>query len=894
VNRQGDDGERLIGRDAELRQIQRALQRLDKGLPTLVEVVAEPGMGKSSLLAELGRQLGGKTVLRARATELEHATPCAVVAKAFESTGLNGSVEATVRQLIGVDAGTVDIPRHESYRTARRTLMELADPAGVAVLLDDVHWADGDSLALLEYLLSTMPAAGVLVAVAYRPRQAPARLVGALDAPEVAAWRERVELGPLNRADSLALLNDEHLVAAGAGNPLYLLALAHAGDAVHANVPDRLRAALLSDVDSASPAARQLARAAAVVGDPFDADVAVEVSGLDRPAATVAIDELHRRDVIRPESAKLLTFRHPLLRRMIYDDAPPGWRRSAHRAAITALRWRGASVMAEAAHVERCAGTGDTDAVEVLLKAADLAGPRAPASAARWLRGAMALVPATVAAAPEWLARHVQLARYLVLAGQFAEAQDVLREVPADLRRTEIVILQATIDRLLGNHNDGRRRLLDELDRNSHPALALELATVELMEGTVSARTIELARQACDSPELRTGAYAVAAVTSFLVGDLDNALDHCDSAVLCLDALPDHELGQQLDACVWTGWTEISLARFLPGLAHFERGVELARHSGQAHLLSHLLVGRAICLRWLGRLPAAAEVADEAVDVARVCRSNELLALAMANRAWIAIFGGDLAAARAQAEAVVRLAGPDTGWWATMAGFVAATAQAEAGSVAAAGRRLLTIGGGAELPRVDPQGRPAWYELLVRAAVADGDRPRAKAWAARATASADDRLPMPSGLAALARAGSVSPDNPSAGRDAQRAVDLFAQAGAPLELARATMVLAQCLAATGRQSAARKLAGQAADIYATCGADRLRDNAQLTSAPSTPLSRRESEVTELVSRGYTNKQIAEELYVTEKTVETHLSRIFTKLSLSSRAALAAWLVASRE
>ncbi|MDQ3789480.1 MAG: AAA family ATPase, partial [Actinomycetota bacterium] len=503
----GESAPPLVGRDRELDRLAGAVSRLDRGLPGLVEVVAEPGVGKSALLTALVAMLGDRPVLRARATELEQATPCGVLARAIETAGAGPQADELVRQLLGVDVATVGIPRHETFRAVRTYLGDLAAPAGTALVLDDMHWADGDSLALLEYLLDTRPAEAMLVAVAYRPRQAPLRLLSALTKPSVAPGLERIELAPLAPRDAARLVRasgwhgpTDAIVAAGGGNPLYLLALTHAEDIP---VPGGVRAALLSDVDSASPAARHLARSAAVVGDPFDPDVVVEVAGLDRPSAAEAIDELHRRDVVRPESGTLLRFRHPLLRRMIYDGAPPAWRRSAHRAAITALRWRGASVLAEAAHLELCAGPGDLDAVEVLVKAAELAGPRAPASAARWLRCALERVPDTEAASLRWLDHRIGLARYLVLAGQLTEARTTLPTVTGHLpiapdpRRTEVVVLRATVERLLGNHNDARRLLAAELaltvpDTLPHAELALELATTDLTEGNVSARTVDL------------------------------------------------------------------------------------------------------------------------------------------------------------------------------------------------------------------------------------------------------------------------------------------------------------------------------------------------------------------------------------------------------------------
>ena len=798
----------LVGRRAEIDRLATAVTRLDRGSTTLVEIVAEPGMGKSSLLDVLGDRLGDRPVLRARATEFEQAMPCGVVAKALAGRG-----DEILRERAA--------PRHETYRAIRDLLGELADQTGIALLLDDLHWADGDSLALLDYLLTSRSAAGMLVAVAYRPRPAPNRLLTALS--DVVAEHERIELGPLAPADSITLVGGarpdraDAIVAASGGNPLYLLALANATGTA-AEVPGRLRAALLSDVDSASDVAKHLARAAAVVGEPFDPDLVIEVAGLDRQAAVGALEELRRRDVFGPEGTEL-RFRHPVLRRMIYDDAPPGWRRSAHRAAIAALHNRGASVLALAPHLELCAGSGDTQAIEVLLEAAELAGSRAPAGAARWLRGALALIPEQDATAAPWLGHHVRLARFLVLAGQFTQARDALDDVvdhlpPApDPRRVTVVVLRATVERLLGNHNDGRRILLAELtqstsDSFAYAELALELSTVELMEGTFSARTVDLADQAARiggrDRLLRTGAAAVAAAASFLTGDLDAAIRNCDNASRLVDALSDDELSGRIDACVWTGWAENSLERYASAVAHFDRGIELAGRTGQAHLLCHLLVGRAIGQRWLGGLAAARRDAEEAVDIARLCRSDELLALSVCVRAWFTGFT-DVAAARADAEAVVRLAGADPGWWATMAGFVAATLDLDAG-------RVLVIGGGADLPRVDPLGRPAWYEELARAG-----GPRVAEWAQRAAAAADPRLPAGVGLAELAAAHLGDPGS------ARRAIELFTTAGTPVEAARATVALAGCVEDA---SEARRLLAEAAAAFDECGAVRLRDAAR--------------------------------------------------------------------
>src|SRR6185295_10073631 len=88
-------------------------------------------------------------------------------------------------------------------------------------------------------------------------------------------------------------------------------------------------------------------------------------------------------------------FRHPLLRRAVYEAAPAGWRLAAHERAAAALAARGAAPAERAHHVEQYAARGDEEAISLLLEAGTAAAARAPGAATRWFETTLELLPAT-------------------------------------------------------------------------------------------------------------------------------------------------------------------------------------------------------------------------------------------------------------------------------------------------------------------------------------------------------------------------------------------------------------------------------------------------------------------------------------------------------------------
>src|SRR4051812_33949643 len=219
--------EHLVGRAEELGSFDHLLAALDRRQPAAIELVGEPGIGKTRLLAELSARADsrGQLVLSGSASELERDLPFWLFVDALDEyvRGLDPRRLDALDEEVRTELGTVlpslpaltsrRVPRlqHERYRSHRaiRELLELlAVSKPLVLVLDDVHWADPGSVELLGALLRRPPAGPVLMAVALRPRQTPERLASALARAHRAGTLTRAELGGLTLAEARELLGD--------------------------------------------------------------------------------------------------------------------------------------------------------------------------------------------------------------------------------------------------------------------------------------------------------------------------------------------------------------------------------------------------------------------------------------------------------------------------------------------------------------------------------------------------------------------------------------------------------------------------------------------------------------------------------------------------------------
>jgi predicted ATPase len=537
---------RTVGRESELERLDAALEALDGGTPACIAVEGEPGIGKTRLLRELRdrAEARGHLVLAGSAAEFERSVPFSVWADALDAyvaaQGLELPDADDLAEILpalrrpGASASAVADERYRAHRTMRGLLDVLATDRPLVLALDDLHWSDPASIDLVAALLRRGPDAAVLLALAFRPGQAPERLAAALATPAVA----RLALGPLTEGAAAELLGGADASAIyrrAGGNPFYLEQLARVaphetgsadGDG-GGGIPAAVRASLAEELAALSPRERALLGGAAVAGEPFEPDLAAAIGELPLDAGLDALDALLARDLLRPTTVpRRFRFRHPLVRRAVYDAVPGGRRLAAHARAARALAARGAATTELAHHVERSAAQGDEEAIDVLTTAGAATAARSPAAAVRWFEAALRLLPA--ADAERQVALRVSLAsaqRSLDLEACRATLLEAMELLPADAgtgsRRVELTALCAAVEHWLGRHEDAHRRLVrawDELpDRTTAPAAALQielavdgLYLLDLPHAVEMGRgALEVARGVGDRPLVAAAASAL-------------------------------------------------------------------------------------------------------------------------------------------------------------------------------------------------------------------------------------------------------------------------------------------------------------------------------------------------------------------------------------------------
>ena len=822
--------------------------------------------------------------------------------------------------------------RFRAHRAVRALLDLLAVHRPVVLMVDDLHWADEATLEMLAHLVRRPPRGPVLLALAHRgvlhKPLGPALAEAERDGRVEALHPKPLSLGEAN--DLLQELSDtDHgaLHSASGGNPLYLRELARAGAAPPGNgdagsyavdeVPAAVSAAIGTELARLPPATLGFVRSAAVLGDVFELDVAAEVSGLAAAEATACLDELVGDDLVRTtDLPRSFRFRHPIVRHAVYELCPIGRRLDAHARAAAALARRGVSATTRARHVELSADRGDEPAIALLTEAALDAAPRAPATAAYWYTAALRLLPDDP---QRRLPLLVPMAKCLGAAGRLVDARDTLEGVlpllPADDRagRGRLVATCAGIDHLLGDHAAATARLrstLAELDGEATPqstALKTQLAANAFFTGDFPAqRDWSIAAlsdaEALGHPADRGAAVALLGCADYMVGEVDDARDHLAAAEQLLDEMDDRQVGRHLTSYTWCGICEVYLERFDRSLAVHDRCLATSRALGQDFVSALARIGRSLALAWQGRLPEAAEEADAAVETAELLGQAQFLTWALWVRAWAAHQSGDLDGAERLAVRAIELGSQAEDPVTVMAHCHLAETRLERGAPPDRVRDdLLAAVGGPELPPIERAFRSRWYELLSRAELRAGDVEAAAGWAERAFAAADG-LAMPGrsceALRARARVKLARGEAADAAHDALEAVEQAQQAGLPIEAGRARILAGHALAAANEPARALAELERAHEALASCGAEHYRDEAarELRALGKRvarhgaagagegldALSAREREVAGLVAEGRTNREIAAALYLSEKTVENHMSRIFGKLGVSSR------------
>ncbi|MFF9313903.1 AAA family ATPase [Streptomyces sp. NPDC014748] len=928
---------RTTVRRSELRTLTELVGPAAAGRAATVELTGDPGSGKTALLAALAAEArrAGRVVLRGLGggTAGQQAPFWPFVEALGTLDGLGPAQRDTPADRAGTalppaagllrrlaqppeDPDTLaesggGLTRGCQYFAELRRLLAdcaAAAPRGLLLVLDDFHWADPCSVRLLETLIRRPVGTGLVTVVAHRPRQAPVGLRLAVRHGVELGTVDEIGLAPLTLDQSAELLGAapdtpalRRLHTRSGGNPLYLTALAAADgdpdDLAHLDARRDLETRLLAECAPLTDDERLAAQAAAVLGDTFDVEAVAAVAPLRHGVACRTLGALRHRDLIRSAPGHgALTFRHALLRDFLYAETDACWRAAAHRRALDHLAERGAPPLDLAPHVVRSgtlAAPEDRAVLTAAVKEALPAGRTAPAaqwtaSALRLQRAALeqsgrrATAPGPAATADTGpLGRELWLpvVRALAAEGDLTRLRALVREILAAhtrlpaAERAAVVAPLALILAACGLAEEAQALFTPLLAalRGTGPqeaALHVQSQLAWVLAGQLPPRAeVEvLARHTADAGPLTAGgALALRGLSSVFTGDLCAAEGNLDASAHILDGLdpeppggagaegPDAFAGYLLVlACA-----ESAMGWYGPAQAHVERALAEARLRGDAQLLPTLLNVLAYVEYQAGRMSDALETAREARATALAAGRDHLVTLVDAITAAAWAWLGDTAPRRA----------PGRPEW-TAAGVVPrasviALLHAEAALAAGDGARALALLMPARDARRVPEPTPILaarvYELLAAACAATGAD--ADEWAERAAAvAATVNVAEQRGHALLARGHALLarslPDQ--AARCYDEAYGLLGETAAGMrarDLAH-TALLAACAAAP---SDADALAG---------------------------LTLREREVAELAGQGLKTRDIAERLVVSPRTVDVHLTRIYSKLGVNTRAALA--------
>jgi ATP/maltotriose-dependent transcriptional regulator MalT len=949
----------LVGRDQELAVLERALDEVEGGSARAVGLRGEPGIGKSRLLGELAARAErrGHLVISGRAAELERDLPFALLIDAldrrlasdpprrldYEHLAQLAAVLPAVAAMPGVEAAPPD-GRHQVARAVRALLELIAGPRPVTLLLDDVHWADDASADVLALLLHRPPSARVLLALATRAGRAP-HLEVALDTALRNDSAEVVDVGPLSQEAAERLLQSlrrsarETLYRESGGNPFYLEALiraaradAHRGAATGmAGVPRPVRAALAAEVDALPPAVRQVLEGAAVAGDPFEPELAGAAIGVSEDAVLSALDELLAADLVRAtDELRRFRFRHPLVRRAVYEGIAGGSRLAAHARTADALAARGATPAQRAHHAERAARPGDIDAIELLAEAAAETVTRAPATAAGWYGSALRLLPDGSEHDERRLALLRAQADAFVAADRAAEARDVLRRAldlqprQASAERAKLTAALGHLEVWIGHPEDARRILVEARSALGDSAprefavLTLEMAHERDSCGDFAAvealaEEARAAAQEAGSRPLEAGAAvrAADAASTYLRGADKAALLRAerllDEAEELVAALPDDVLAEDPETLLWLATAELYGDRSAGPSA--ERGLKIARESGHGFLATSFMSLLGYVAERRGDLGSAHRAAEDAVEGALVSGNASIMHWGSLLSAWVALAQGRASEALSDAEVALEIGRSHPP---SSAGWTLADARLASGDPTGAWEALES--GGWIDPHLPSSDRLRALEVVVRTLLALGRIDEAAEWAARAPEEAGGRRTGVFGaITGLVEAQVLLAQGQpeKAARVALAGAAAAEGAGAPLWEGRCRTVAGEALVAAGKVDEARAELRRAGDELHARGAAGYRDAAlrvlrrlgeRPRPAPTVAvepggglevLTPRERDVAVLVAEGRTNRQIGMQLHLSEKTIEKHVSSAMAKLDVSSRTGIARFVERER-
>ncbi len=938
------EADRLLERETELEKLEALVRRAAAGQGSTALIEGSAGIGKTRLLAavEMTARDAGLEVIRARGGELEADIAYGLVRQLFEPAvvtadeatrvDLLGGAAAFASPLLGIEApgdrhATLlgDDPTATALHGLYWLTANLAARRPLLISVDDAHWGDSASLRFLVYLGRRVAELPVSVVATMRPAiESPA--VELLDRLRPEPGTASLRLSPLSEQAGALLVRDLFGDDAGegfardcheatAGNPFLLRELAaslrgrRAGPQaalsawLEAPLSRSISGEIVARVGRVEPDAQALTRAVAVLGADAALGEAATLAGIDLDRAAAAADALAAADVLRPGLP--LEFVHPLVRAAVHDGLPEGERSVLHARAAQILTDSGADPERIAPQLLACEAGAEEWRVAVLRDAAARSIERgAPDAAVRFLARALDEPPkesqrsellaelgkAEVRAAmPDRAIEHLRealdgtpharerarmahdLAIGLVAPGRYREAVEMLVEAVEGARAT---------DPELG------RRLSAELisaARLAPDTLPISSAQVAGVEGGLSGKTrgermlmATLAHEEilrADDPG-EAERLATAALEGGLVGELGGDSSLTVDALFALIVASDPETAGRWVATalddVRARGSVIGLARVscFQAMLAYRRG-DLAEASSDAELTIEIAmepgyrVARMALSPLVDSLTATGDLdrADRELTTARLDRELPdmyMLNFVLHSRGWLRLAQGRIAESIADFEDLAEREriwrGRNPGVLAYRSGLALAVLRNDDGAQA-----LAHVKEELELARTWGRGAAVGASLRTLGMIEGGEN----------------------GIARL-----------------EESVAALQGSGARYELARSLIELGAALRRSGQRSPSRDPLRRGMELAHLCGADPLTERArqELLATGARPrrimrtgvdaLTPSEQRVVRLAADGKTNREVAQTLFVTMRTVEGHLTSAYRKLEIESRAQLA--------
>jgi DNA-binding CsgD family transcriptional regulator len=926
---------RLLEREAELAVLKRLIRAARRGRGAIALIEGPPGIGKSELARAAREQAeaAGMEVLAARAGELERDIAWGVVRALLEPALAHRGESERADLLAGAAGLAAPVVAHSTQADAAAPkdsapalhglywlTANLAEVSPLIAIVDDAHWADPPSLRWLAYMARRIEELPILLLLVSRPREARAEEAGL--AVELAVEPAEIIRPSALSEDGAGLMVRERLSADAAsefcrachaatgGNPFLLHELIGqlAADRVSPTPeaaarigeiqPETVSRAVLLRLRRLPETARELVRAVAVLESHATLGRAAELAGLGRDDAAQAADALASADIL--VVGRRLEFVHPLVRAAIYGEIPRAQRGEAHARAARLLERDGAASEDQAAHLLATEPAGDRATAAAMSAAAqDAAARGAPDAAAAYLRRALD-EPAPEDEAPQlvWQLGRAEAA----IAGPSAvpTLERALALAPEASKRAEIALDISRVLRMSAEFGHALEILepaLEELQPETPLSERVEgeLINVAMLSGQSGARTAferlvrfldPAERDRVRDPRLLADLAAAAGVTG------QPAELAAELAERALAAMPEGEAEPSVVAFA------AHVLAYCDCFAAARRAADELAAQGAANG-SLLAYGFAVALRSHvgyreGALGEAEADARNRIDIARDWAADPLEPVAFLTDVLVEL--GRLDEAE-ELLAAAPLAEHEGRWDALVLTGSRGRLRLAQGEPGAALEDLLNAGeqlvsGGAVNPAV-----MAWRSSAALAHHALGDRDEALRLAAEEVALARAFGAARALGIALRCRGIVT-----GGREGiellEESVELLDGSGARLEHARSLCELGAALRRSRRRTAAAAPLREALHVATRCGADALaaRAREELRAAGARPrrdalrgrdaLTASELRIARMAATGATNRQIAQALFLTLRTVETHLTHAYRKLDIGSRAELA--------